>query len=319
MSAALLTRPTSPVSPPTGFIREDQAAKLLRALSAGRSRGGLFRADNEPEPTPAPRPEVAVAAATHPTLKRPPLIAVASGKGGVGKTFFSVNLALEWRRLGRHAALIDLDWGLGNLDVALGIAPRRHLGTVLSGGCTLGEALVDYDGLMLLPNACGERFHPDALVGSLDALMGGLAGERPDCDLLVADTHPGLGPATVEVIRRAAATVLISTPEPTAITDTYALLKVLSQTSRAGTVGLVINQAPSVERAQEAAERLGAVARRFLDWEVPYWGCVLQDAAVSQSVCRQRPLMLDATAGRTTIALRQVAARAMDVVTGATA
>ena len=319
MSTALLTRPTSPVPPPTGFMREDQASRLLRALSAGRSRGGLFRADNEPEPTPAPQPEAAVATAMQTLSKRPPLIAVASGKGGVGKTFFSVNLALEWRRMGRQAALVDLDWGLGNLDVALGIAPRRHLGTVLSGACTLGEALVDYDGLMLLPNACGERFHPDALVGSLDALMEGLADERPDCDLLVADTHPGLGPATVEVIRRAAATVLISTPEPTAITDTYALLKVLSQTSRAGTVGIVINQAPSVERAQEAAERLGAVARRFLDWDVPYWGCVLQDAAVSQSVCRQRPLLMDGMGGRTAIALRQVAARALDVANGVAA
>lgn len=244
MSAALSTWPTGPMTaPPPLFIREDQAARLLRALSAGRSRG-LFRSESEFEPAPAPR--LAVSATTPPLTKRPPLIVVAGDSA-----FFAASLAHEWNRLGRRTQLVDLDQGFS----------------------------------------------------SLDAFLGELAAERPECDLLVADARPGLGSATAEAIRRAAAVVLVSTPDPAAITETYALLKTLPQASQTGTVGLVLDRAPSEERAREAAERLGAVARRFLDRDVPYWGCVLEGAGDD----------------RTALALREVAARTLAVLTGESA
>src|SRR5205809_4213009 len=78
---------------------------------------------------------------------KPPLLAIASGKGGVGKTFLAVNLALALRDLGRWPLLVDLDWGLANVDVALGLAPRRHVGHVLVGDCSLDEAILKHDGL----------------------------------------------------------------------------------------------------------------------------------------------------------------------------
>lgn len=281
---------------------EDQAAGLRQALSSKES--SILRLFQSPEDR---RFSAHTAKQTaEPGVALPPLVAIASGKGGVGKTFFSVNLALDWHSQGKKCAVMDLDWGLGNLDIALGIAPQKHLGHVLFGECTVAETLIDYDGLLLLPNACGESFHDYSLTEQLDYIIRQIVVAEPSCNLIVADTHPGLGPATVDVIRRATATVVVSTPEPTAITDTYALFKVLYQEPLNGSVGLVINQAPSAERAQEAADRLNTVAKRFLGHEIPYWGFVPQDSAVSQSVCNQRPLLKSAPWGRTTVALRNI-------------
>lgn len=237
----------------------------------------------------------------------PPLLVVASGKGGVGKTFLALNLALALDGP-RRCALMDLDWGLGNLDVALGLAPARHLGHVLAGESTVAEALVEYEGLALLPNGCGAVRPESARPLRVRDLVASVAAARPDCRLVVADTHPGLGEATTEAIRSATATALVSTPEPTALTDTYALLKVLRQERVRGPIGLVVNQATSPRSAYETAQHLDAVARRFLGTGIPYWGAVLQDPAVSLAVHRQRPLLHHAPQGCAAQCLRAVAA-----------
>src|SRR5947199_663187 len=83
------------------------------------------------------------------------LLAIASGKGGVGKTFLSVNVALALRDLGHRCLILDLDWGLANVDVALGLAPAHHVGHVLTGECSLEEAVIEHQGLAILPNGCG--------------------------------------------------------------------------------------------------------------------------------------------------------------------
>src|SRR5262245_23026713 len=88
---------------------------------------------------------------------RPPLVTIASGKGGVGKTFLAINLALALRDLGHRCLLVDLDWGLANVDVALGLAPALHVGHVIAGDCSVEEALIDYNGLSILANGCGDE------------------------------------------------------------------------------------------------------------------------------------------------------------------
>src|SRR5690348_7134032 len=89
--------------------------------------------------------------------REPSLLAVASGKGGVGKTFLSVNIALALRDLGYRCLILDLDWGLANVDVAQGLAPTRHVGHVLTGECSIEEAVIEHQGLAILPNGCGRE------------------------------------------------------------------------------------------------------------------------------------------------------------------
>jgi flagellar biosynthesis protein FlhG len=263
----------------------------------GGAEGGVATVGGLPEGQPAA------------TLPQTSLLAIASGKGGVGKTFLAVNLSLALRDLGRRCLLVDLDWGLANVDVALGVAPKHHIGHVLAGECSLEEALLNHQGLIILPNGCGQ-----ADLAHLDRrqradLVAAVRNLRPDRDLIIADTHPGIGSLNVDVLREAKTTVIIATPEPTALTDTYALFKVLSKTEMRGPAGLIVNQASTSEQALEAARHLDAVARRFLGHGIDYWGHVLSDAAVPRSVRQQRPLLEMAPRSAAARAIRDIAGR----------
>jgi len=245
-----------------------------------------------------------------------PVLAVASGKGGVGKTFLSVNLALALRDLGFRCLLVDLDWGLANVDVALGLAPQRHIGHVLAGECTLEEIVIDHDGLAVLPNGCGHAGLAQVESSRRAALLDSVRALLPRAGLVVADTHPGISSLTLDVLREAQVSVVVSTPEPTAMTDTYALYKVLRSSSRlparsagVGAMGLVMNQSRSHVVADAAARHLDTVARRFLGHGIDYWGYVLRDDVVPRCVAQQRACLSAAPRSHPTRAVRELAKR----------
>jgi flagellar biosynthesis protein FlhG len=181
------------------------------------------------------------------------------------------------------------------------------VGHVLAGECSLEEALMDHDGLAILPNGCGQ-----AELAHLDRdrrreLLEAIRTMRPDCEFVVADTHPGIGPSTIDILREARATLVVSTSEPTALTDTYALFKVLGESDPRGGAGLVLNQAASSDQAFEAAQHLDTVSRRFLGRGIPCWGHVLQDGAVPRSVGQQRAVLTSAPRSHAARAVREIA------------
>lgn len=224
----------------------DQAQGLRQLAGPGRKDGSPFS---------VPRSWFSSNTPTTDDRQPPssPVLAVASGKGGVGKTFLAINLAFALRDLGHRCLLVDLDWGLANVDVALGLLPRRHIGHVLSGECSLEGALLEHEGVAILPNGCGQTELIRAASGQSAALLHALGTVLPDRTLIICDTHPGIGERSLDVLQQARVRAVVTTPEPTALTDTYALFKVLQGQPSRGPVGLIINQARSLADARAAA------------------------------------------------------------------
>lgn len=218
-------------------------------------------------------------------------IALASGKGGVGKTVLAVSLAHALARTGARVLVVDVDLGLANVDVQLGLADDRHLGRALAEGRPLAEMVVQdpQTGLDLLLGPSGWRSLAGLDGEALERLAREIAILAGGYDAALFDLPAGIGPRTLRLARLARRVLLVATPEPTALTDCYALLKV-GLVDHPG-LGLVVNMAEARSDGLEAARTLATTARRFLDRELPLVGIVRRDPRVADAIARQRPLL----------------------------
>lgn len=228
-------------------------------------------------------------------LPRPtttPWIAVAGAKGGVGKTTLAVNLAILLRRAGYRTLLVDFDPGCGNVAVHLRLSCPRDLEDVAAGACPMREALVDGPGgIQVLLGRSGSTALAGADQGLLDHALIATSEIARDFDVVVCDTGAGIGRATLSVAARATLVLAVMTSDAAALTDTYALCKVL-QLRGQPLPRLVVNRVRSREEAMRTARKLGAVAAKFLGAESRLAGWVAQDALVELSIAEQRPIAL---------------------------
>ncbi len=218
------------------------------------------------------------------------LMAVTSGKGGVGKTNVAVNLALCLRLLGAKVLLLDADVGLGNVDVLLDLDVRHDLRDVLLHGRTLQQTVVDGPrGLKIMPGASGVEEMATLSNERLDAFFAQLADYCAGMDFVVVDTAPGISPPVVNCLMAVDEVLLVTNPEPTSLTDAYALLKVMSlrPEARSKKVSLILNQTASREEATRSYDRLRATSRQFLDWDVDYLGSIAWDGTVGEATRRR--------------------------------
>lgn len=235
-----------------------------------------------------------------------PTIAIASGKGGVGKTSLAVNLTIALAKLGHRTTLLDGDLGLGNADLLCGISSRAHLGHVLAGSHTVDQiALPIAKRATLIPGASGLPELADLKEDRLADLSRRLAPIDASSDALVIDCGAGIGSGVLSFARAADYLIVVTTPEPTAITDAYALLKSLSLADRkvppggtsqgsggsGGGGGLVITQPRSIDEATSVHRRLDAVSRKFLGRDLPLVGVIPFDPHVPQAVRDRVPFM----------------------------
>jgi flagellar biosynthesis protein FlhG len=219
-------------------------------------------------------------------------IAVASGKGGVGKTNVVANLAVALRRRGRRVVVLDADLGLGNVDALLGLTPRATLGDVLRGTCSLHEALAEGPGgVRVVPAANGAEELTrltDAqrllLLDQVDALDG-------ECDVLLLDTGPGISSNVLFFASAAHETIVVVTPEPTALADAYALIKVLATRYAEHDFGVLVNMARSEWEAKTAFGHLAGACERCLHVGVRWAGWVPLDPALPDAVRARRPVV----------------------------
>jgi flagellar biosynthesis protein FlhG len=245
-------------------------------------------------------------------IKRPRVIAVTSGKGGVGKTNLAVNLAVSLRMFGVNVLLLDADVGLGNVDVLLGLDVRYDLRDVLLHGRPLDHAIVDGPrGLKILPGASGVEAMTTLTEQQLDSFFAQLAEFCSNMDIVVVDTAPGISASVISCLLAADDVLLVTNPEPTAITDAYALLKVMSRrpAARSKTVSVIMNRTGRQEEGLRSYDRLREAARRFLDWDVAYLGSVVWDGTVGEATRRQVDFLTHYAGSPCSRDVRKIAAR----------
>jgi len=220
------------------------------------------------------------------------VLSFTSGKGGVGKTHIVVNLAYALQSLGARVMLLDADLGLANIDVLLGLAPRFTIQHVLEGQKTLADVLVTGPaGMLILPAGSGVPELAELNDSQRLQLLTVLETLEHDIDFLLIDTGAGISANVMYFNVAAQDIVVIVTPEPTSITDAYALMKVLSTKYDEKHFKVIMNNVAHATEAKDAFRRLNLVTERFLNISIDYLGFILHDTSFSQAVCQQKALL----------------------------
>ncbi len=231
------------------------------------------------------------------TLPIPPggpatLTAIASGKGGVGKTWFAITLAQAWARLGRHVLLFDGDLGLANIDIQLGLPPGPGLGAVLAGRTRLADAAIAHPafGFAVLAGQSGSGALSSLPLPQIAGLVSALRG-LPYDDIIL-DLGAGLDHANRHLAAQAARLLVLVTDEPTALTDAYAVIKVHAGDAPPGAdVRIAVNQAASAVSGQRTYAKLARACSNFLHRTPPLAGIIRQDDKVRDAIRHQTPLL----------------------------
>jgi len=219
------------------------------------------------------------------------VIAVTSGKGGVGKTNITANFAYLLSKMGKKILLLDADTGLANIDVILGITPKYNLSHVLSGKKTLAEAVVQGPGgIKILPAPSGMRGMAELSKGQKFTLLEEMDGLDEDFDYILIDTATGITENVLYFNMVAGEIIVVVTPEPTSLTDAYALIKILYRDYGVKRFMLVVNMVRDSDEAIGVFRQLSNATNHFLDLLISYTGYILQDQNISKAVCRQRLL-----------------------------
>jgi flagellar biosynthesis protein FlhG len=238
-------------------------------------------------------------------------ISIASGKGGVGKTNLALNLGFALHELGQSLVLLDADLGLANLDVLLGLSPEKNLQDLLGDTTAESVPLAD-DGFDFLPSASGvaELVELDEdvqtlLLTKLDALF-------RQYDYLLLDLGAGISPTVLSFAAMPQERIVVISPEPTSLTDSYALIKVLCTQHNVRNFQVIVNMAESDKEARNAFSRLSQACERFLDLPISLLGVVHRDPMVTESVRHQVPLLKFSPNCQASQDIRAIARKIMD-------
>lgn len=225
------------------------------------------------------------------------VITVTSGKGGVGKSNISLNLAIQFSRLRKKVVILDADFGLANIEVMLGIRPQYNLSDVIFRGRNVGEIITKGPGnIGFVSGGSGIHELANLTSGQLKILVNVMYQLDNIADIIIIDTGAGISDNVMEMILSSAEILLVATPEPASITDAYVLLKTLKNQDGYNRDSLKIrllgNRTQTREEGRELFEKLDSVVGKFLGMEMDYMGAVPYDSFLQKAVMKQRPVSL---------------------------
>jgi flagellar biosynthesis protein FlhG len=219
------------------------------------------------------------------------IITVSSGKGGVGKTNFTVNLGIALAKLGKKVTIIDADLGLANVDVLFGIVTKYNLSNVIKGEITVQESIVKgpYD-INIISGGSGIMDLIDLDMNQLDKLIHTLSYFNTISDYILIDTGAGLSKSVLSFVDAASDVILVITPDPTSITDAYALIKNIINDDLKK-IKLIINRVESNEEGDEVYNKLSQAVTKFLSRELENLGYIFEDNNLKRAIRKQIPLL----------------------------
>ena len=219
-------------------------------------------------------------------------IAITSGKGGVGKTSVTINVGVALARLGHRVGLLDADFALGNLDVLLGLTPNVHLGSVLSGDLSIEDIVLDGPaGVRVIPAGSGVRGLSALGERQWTRLADALTDISRSLDFLLIDTASGISNNVLDVIGLADYALVVTSYEPAAVVDAYALVKLLTAIKPSREIGILVNSSRDAAEADLVFRQLSLAADRFLGRGLRYDGFVEVDPQVREAVMDQSPVV----------------------------
>ncbi len=221
------------------------------------------------------------------------VMTVTSGKGGVGKTNIAANLAIALSRMGKKVAVVDADFGLANIDVLLGITPRFTLLDVIKNTRNIIEVLMTGpDNIRFISGGSGVQELIELQGTDLNMFLNNISLLDRLFDIIIIDTGAGISGRVLSLVTAADETLLVTTPEPTAVTDAYALIKTLSRIEKDRNIKLIVNRADTADEAVDIQKRLKLVSDRFLGMSVEPIGYILKDETVVKAVKAQKPFLV---------------------------
>lgn len=236
------------------------------------------------------------------------ILTVTSGKGGVGKSNFSLNFALSLQSLGKKVLVFDADMGMANIDVLMGVNSRLNLYHLLKGEKEIQDIILT--GPKNLHFIAGGSGFQELLTLSEEQLIyfteqvNKISGQY---DFIIFDTGAGLSKETLNFILSAEETIVVTTPEPTSITDAYALIKIVHRMNAKVDFRLVVNRVSDDQEGDQTANKINLVAKKFLDLSIPTLGYVMDDPSVSRAVKKQVPFSIAFPKGISTRNIEQLA------------